>query len=315
MSQVVVAGSVSKKGSDEEITEQIEDAGRESNQRVDGEEELKKEDTSSVEQKQVEHRNEGEPYVIIVAVGSTQDLPSVLGQVKEQFEKRQKEFSKNVVIGPVLNPEEEKATKSVAEEISSTSDELQAELLRGCTTREERQEVAGAINEVTSALVTEFSGVTLDDVDVEALTTKLDIALTNLFQVPVAEQTPAQLVVTFVKMSLFAMVVINLCKKQWDEFSMWRFGSTVMIVGTALYKVADKHGLNAWVQNSAGGWCGLYSRVHDYIVQLTHRQTLDNSTTDGQENAVSIPWPSTNTVVLFGSLTVFVGLYAYYKFR
>ena len=317
MSQFVTeTDSLIEKESEEEIAEQTEDAGRETNHHVEREEEQKN-DASVVKEKpgveQVGHRN----YVIMITIGATQDLPSaasVLSQVMEQL-KHQKELdggsSTNVAIKPVLKPEEEKATKSVAEEISSTSNKIQADLLSGSSI-EERQKLAKAINELTSALVTEFTGVTLDD---EALTARFDNALTNLFQVPVAEQSPAQLVVTFVKMSLFSMMLINLCKKEWDNPSICGIASTAMIIGSALHQVADKHGLNTWVQNN-GGWCGLCSKVHDFIVQLTLRQTSDNSTTtDGQENAVSIPWPSSNTIILFGGLTVFVGLYAYYKFK
>ena len=160
--------------------------------------------------------------------------------------------------------------------------------------------------------MTEFTGVTLDN---EALTARFDNALTNLFQVPVAEQSPAQLVVTFVKMALFSMMLINLCKKQWDDPSISGIASTVMLVGTALYKIADKHGLNTWLQNN-GGWCGLCSKVHDFIVQLTlGGQTSDSDTTTDGQNALSIPWPSNNTIILFGALTVFVGMYTYYKYR
>ena len=143
------------------------------------------------------------------------------------------------------------------------------------------------------------------------------LALHSLFGVPVAQQTPDQLIITFTKMASFTKTVIDLCKKCWDSVPTVYIAVAVIVVGTALYKVANKYGLNAWVQ-SKGGWCGLYSsRVHDYIRRLTG-QISDSSTTtdhDGQVNPPSIPWPSNNTVILFGALTVFVGFYTYYKFR
>ena len=158
MSQVVTeTDSLIEKESEQEIAEQIEDVGRETNHYVDGEEEQKK-DASIVEEKpvveQVGHGN----YVILVTVGGTQDLPvaaSVLSQVMEQL-KHQTELSggssTNVAIKTVLKSEEEKATRTVAEEISSTSNEIQAGLLSGSGSIEERQQLAEAINELTGTL-------------------------------------------------------------------------------------------------------------------------------------------------------------------
>ena len=263
--------------SDEEIAEQKEDASRKPNHHVDGEEEQKNDASIAEEKPGVEQG------------GLDGDS------------------SANVAIKPVLKSEEEKDSE-IRGEILSTSNEIQA----SSRSIEEPQKWAGAIKELVSVLITEFTGVTLDH---EALIARFDDALTNLFKVPVAEQSPGQLVVTFVSMALFLMELIDLCKKEWDNRSIRSIATTAMIIGPALYEVADKHGLNAWVQNN-GGWCGLCSKGHNFIVQLTLRQTSDNlTTTDGQENALNIPWPSSNTIILFGGLTIFVGLYAYYKFK
>ena len=272
-----------------------------------------------VEEKQVEHQHGEKPYVFMTAVGVTSEVQA---EIKQQYEKHRKEGPAVSNHSVIREPEED---ENFAEGIINTSSEIDKHRARGSGERQYTDtqviEACEAITEFTVNTAAGFTANTLDeivnDVVVDNLATKFDGALKSLFGVPVAQQTPEQLIITFTKMASFTKTVIDLCKKCWDSVPTVYIAVAVIVVGTALYKVANKYGLNAWVQ-SKGGWCGLYSRVRDYIRRLTG-QISDSSTTttdhDGQENPPSIPWPSNNTVILFGALTVFVGFYTHYKFR
>ena len=131
-----------------------------------------------------------------------------------------------------------------------------------------------------------------DLLDTEALDQAFDDALSTLFTVPVAEQSPQELVMTFIKLALFSMQVINQSRDLYKSKSVVK----VAIVGYQMYRIANKHGLSNWIQDN-GGLFGLCTKVCDRIRQLTG-QLSGNS---------AVPWLSNiHAAILFVTLTVFV---------
>ena len=278
------------------------------------------ENTSNVEQiEQEAHRHEAESYVIMLAMAvpvkpGNQDIRKVirdasrevLTQLETQLTERLGGSAVASIVVRPANHEEEVACESVASALIATSENVKDDLL-SCTSEDERESLAKAVMESTIS-----TGAT---VDVQRLTERFDNALTKLFQVPVADQSPQQLTETFISLALFAVEVIRNCESCLEDPSVTQITQNVVAVGMVIYKVADKHGLSSWVQDN-GGWRGLCTRIRNCIRQLTRRLIPGNTSTD-DHNTVSIPWPSNNTIILFGSLTVFFISYAYvyYKYR
>ena len=273
------------------------------------------ESISNIEQAARWH--EAEPYIFMVTTAvlvkpGTHNLREVIRdasrEMSTQLENKLTErLGRSAVASTVIRPErreEEMACESVGSALKSTSKTVKDTLLR-CTSEDERGRLAEAVIEFTVS-----TGAT---VDIQGLTERFDNALTNLFQVPVADQSPQQLTETFISMALFAVEVIHNCESCLENPSITQITQNMVAVGTVICKVADKHGLSSWIQAN-GGWRGLCNRICNFIGQLTRRLISGNTSTDGH-NTVSIPWPSNNTIILFGSLTVFVISYAYYRYR
>lgn len=276
------------------------------------------------------------PFIIMLAVGSIEDFPEALKKIEEAIkihsgrrsvgvpdrevvqiqneENRASESeeaskihsAKRSVVKPVQS-EEEQASKIVAKEILGTSEKVK-DLLLDSSTKEERRRLADAVIEFMNTIYSDV--ITEDMPSTQALAQAFDSALDVLISVPVAEQNPAQLIVTFLQLAVFFMTVINLVKQCLENPSMIRIAWTVLTVGKVMFKVADKYGLYEWIRNN-GGISGLRVRICDYIRQLRS----GNAVTDGN-NAV-VPWPSNKSIIFLGTLTVFVVSYTYYicKYR
>ena len=251
--------------------------------------------------RQEQHRD-GAPIVIVVAVGTMKDLPEALKKIEETLNMGSARHS---IVVPVQN-EEEEASKIVGKEISGTCNELE-DVLLGNSTKEERKRMAEAVIDFTSAITSDIIG--KDMPDTQGLAQAFDSALTVLIRVPVAEQNAVQLIESFLKLAVFSMSVIHLSKKCLENASATQIAWMVFTVGSVMFKIADKHGLYKRLQDN-GGMSGLCTRICCHIRQLVS----GNTATDGN-NAVSIPWPSKNTIVLFGSLTVFVASCTYFAYK
>ena len=136
--------------------------------------------------------------------------------------------------------------------------------------------------------------------DTEALDQAFDNALSALFTVPVAEQSPQELVLTFIKLALFSLQVINLSRDLYESRNIVK----MVIIGYQMYRIANRYGLSKWVEDN-GGVSGLRAKVCDRIRQLT-RELSGYSV---------VPWLSDNAIILFGTLTVFVVSYAYFLYK
>ena len=307
--------------------------------------------------------NEGAPFVIMLAVGTLDDLPEAFKKIEETIKehsgrsstrhfvgmpevvpiqnegKQASETGKNegtsktgksegtstkqtgkseeaseihstrrTVVIPVQS-EEEQAMKIVGKEISRTSEELQ-DLLLGSNTKEQWRHLTDAVIRFTSTIYSDVINVAEGMPGTEALAQTFESAL-DVFSVPVAEQNAAQLTVTFLKLAVFCMSVIGLGKQCLENPSMTRIASVVLTVGSVMFKIANKHDLYEWIKDN-GGMSGLHVRICDYIRQL---RSGHNTVPDSYSNTVAIPWPSNNTIILFGTLTVFVASCAYYVYK
>ena len=249
-------------------------------------------------------RNEGAPCIIILADGTLQGSPEVLRMIAEKIEK--------MFVG---THDDEQAAKNIGNELSYTSDKVEG-YFRGSSdesSEQDQQHLADEVIRFTNTISRDF--VIEDLPDTQTLAPLFESALSGLFSVPVADQTPQQLVVTFIKLALFSMSVVRLCKQLQHQESapLAQIALTVATVGNEMYKIANQRGLYRWIQDN-GGWCGLCTRIHNYIVTIG--QLIGRGMSDcDSNNAVSIPWPSNNTVILFGTLTVFVVSFAYFSYK
>lgn len=224
-------------------------------------------------------RNEGVPCILVLAGGTLKDNPDVLSLIARKVEEQ-------YVANAPVNHEEVQVAKKVGNELLSSSGNVDLDHMRSSLEQEQQRQV-----EELSDAVTNFTNNITDDVpDSQPLVSAFDNAFSRLFTVPVTEQSSVQLLGTFFDLATFSMQVIYFCKK--CQESKVNIALIVLVVGNQMFRIANKHGLITWMQSN-GGWHGLYTRLHSYITQLMPRGT------------VSIPWPSWNTITLFG-LTVFV---------
>ena len=245
--------------------------------------------------------NEGVTFIIMLADGTLQCSPEALKIVAEKIEK--------IFVNTSVRQDEKQAVKTIGKELSQISAKLADAYFRsssGNNSEQGQKHLAEEINRFAQAIRSDF--VAEDLPDTQALSSTFDAALSGLFSVPVANQSPRELIKTFINLALFSMSVIRLCRELRRMESVSGLDVfTLTIVGSEMYRIADQHGLYRWVQEN-GGWSGLCTRVCDHIGQLLGRMS-------GNDNAVSIPWPSSNTIILFGTLTVFVVSYGLYKYR
>ena len=246
-----------------------------------------------------------------MADGTLQGSPEALKMVAEKFENIFVSASVRRDLGRDRGQEEEQAAKAIGKELSQLSGNFDDGYFRGSSgsssgndSQQDQQHLAEEINRLALAIRPDF--VSEDLPDTQALSSTFEGALSCLFGVPVANQSLQELIRTFIKLALFFISVIRLCKQLRRQERIDVF-IILTIVGREMYRIANRYGLYGWIQEN-GGWCGLCTRIRDHIGQLLGRMS-------GNENAVSIPWPSSNTIILFGTLTVFVVSYGLYKYR
>ena len=251
--------------------------------------------------------NDEQTISMLAAMVVPQYLDVIRDVCREMLTQLTEGLGGSAVASTLVRPanSEEEGVTGVAVELRAISENVRNDLLPS-TSEDKRKSLARAVIELIVS-----PGAT--DVDVQRLAESFDNALTKLFRVPVAGQSPQELTRTFISLALFAVVVIDSCESCLKNPSITKIAQNVVVVGIVIYKVANKHGLFRWVQVN-GGWHGLCTRIRDCIRQLTHRPISGNTNTD-DHNTVNTLWPSNNTIILFGSLTVFVISYAYYKYR
>ena len=86
--------------------------------------------------------------------------------------------------------------------------------MRDCSEQNEElaSQLADTVCEFAVTIGDDF--ITAEDMpDTQPLTQAFDNALASLVSVPVAQQDAQQLFITFIKLSLFSIGVIHLCKK------------------------------------------------------------------------------------------------------
>ena len=131
-----------------------------------------------------------------------------------------------------------------------------------------------------------------------------DDAIKRLINVPFADQTYPERLITFLKCTIFAIRLVNRYRESRRNESNSRVVWVVRNVGGLLFRAAIRYKLHEFVRN-AGGWRGTYNTVCSYIRGLQQ--------TDAPESSGSILPRYTYPVAI-----VFVGgafLAGYFYFR
>ena len=198
----------------------------------------------------------------LLANATLQDRPEALRQVTEG--------SSTTDEPAQIGRELEQSTEPITEELYRNSEETS----EGC-----ENSVFQAILELVDTVFPQTEG---EEKPVNAVTNTQQLdrafedAIESLINVPFADQTYPERLITFLKCTTFAIRLVNRYKQSRKNESNSRVVWVVHNVGRLLIRAAIRYKLGEFIRN-IGGWQGMYNTVCSYIRGLQQTDASGSS--------------------------------------